>query len=104
MTLARLCGIDDVPPGEARRFPADGRQFAVVNLGADGFRVLDAICSHEHAWLDKGEVEVEDHTIECPKHGSVFDLETGAPRSLPALRPVAVYDVKIENDDILIEV
>ena len=48
---------------------------------------------------------MDDCTIECPKHGSIFDLNTGAPRSLPALKPVAVYDVKIDDDDdILIEV
>jgi 3-phenylpropionate/trans-cinnamate dioxygenase ferredoxin component len=104
MSLQRVCTTTDVPAGEARRFALGERHVAVVNLGEDGFRALDAICSHEHAWLDEGEVEVEDCTIECPKHGSVFDLDTGAPRSLPALTPVAVYDVKIENDDILIEV
>jgi 3-phenylpropionate/trans-cinnamate dioxygenase ferredoxin component len=104
MSLERVCARGDVPSGEARRFPLGERHVAVVNLGDAGFRALDAICSHEHAWLDEGEVEVDDCTIECPKHGSVFDLDTGAPRSLPAVTPVAVYDLKIENDDILIEV
>ena len=65
---------------------------------------MDAICSHEHYYLDEGEVDVEEHTIECAKHGSTFDLETGNPRTLPAMQPVAVYAVKIDGDDILIEV
>jgi 3-phenylpropionate/trans-cinnamate dioxygenase ferredoxin component len=104
MALTKLCSISDVPVGEAKRFPLGDGWVAVVNLGADGFRAVDAICSHEHFYLDDGEVDVDDHTIECAKHGSTFDLETGNPRTLPAVRPVAVYDVKIDHDDILIEV
>ena len=100
----RVCGSSDVPIGEVRRFEIEGRSVAVVNLGADGFRAVDAVCSHEHAWLDEGEVDAEDRTIECPKHGSVFDLDSGKARSLPAIRPVAVYPVTVHDDDILIEV
>jgi 3-phenylpropionate/trans-cinnamate dioxygenase ferredoxin subunit len=54
--------------------------------------------------LDEGEVDVDLGTIECPKHGSTFDLDTGRPRTLPATLPVETFPVKIENDDILIEV
>jgi 3-phenylpropionate/trans-cinnamate dioxygenase ferredoxin subunit len=99
----RVCSTADVPTGEARRFDVDGRTVAVVNL--DGtYRAVDAVCSHEHAWLDEGDVDVDLATIECPKHGSTFDLETGRPRSLPAIKPVTVFPVTVDDDDILIEV
>ena len=65
---------------------------------------LNAICTHAHYFLDEGEVDVDEGTIECPKHGSTFDLETGRPRSLPATVPVDMYPVKLENDDVMIEV
>lgn len=104
MTLVRLCAAADVPEGEGRRFEVAGEQIAVVNLGEAGFRAVSAICSHAHFFLDEGEVGVDLETIECPKHGSTFDLNTGKPRSLPATLPVEVYDVKIEDDDVLIEV
>ncbi|MGZ8612198.1 MAG: non-heme iron oxygenase ferredoxin subunit [Actinomycetota bacterium] len=104
MALVRLCGVGDVPVGEARRFEHDHRPFAVVNLGEEGFRVVDAICSHAHYFLDEGEVDAEDETVECPKHGSTFDLNTGKPRSLPATQPVEAFAVKVENDDVMIEV
>ncbi|MEX2274502.1 MAG: non-heme iron oxygenase ferredoxin subunit [Actinomycetota bacterium] len=104
MPLVRLCSTSDVPEGDAKRFEIDGREIAVANLGDKGFRVIDAECSHAHYYLDEGEVDVEDETIECPKHGSTFDLETGRPTTLPAIVPVDVYPVKIEGDDILIEV
>jgi 3-phenylpropionate/trans-cinnamate dioxygenase ferredoxin subunit len=101
----RLCGADDVPPeGEAVRFPVDGRLVALVNLGEEGLRAIDAICSHAHYYLDEGEVDVDFETIECPKHGSTFDLNSGKTRSLPATEPVEVFPVTTENDDIYIEV
>ncbi|HEV8683452.1 MAG TPA: non-heme iron oxygenase ferredoxin subunit [Actinomycetota bacterium] len=103
MGWVRVCSTSDVPAGEARRFEVDHRPFAVVNLGEEGFRVVDSICSHAHYFLDEGEVDVEDETIECPKHGSTFDLNTGKPTTLPATQPVERFDVKVEGDDVLIE-
>ena len=94
----------EVPVGEARRYPVDGRSVAVVNLGEKGFRAIDAVCSHAHYFLDEGEVDVEETTVECWKHGSTFDLDTGRPRTLPATQPVATYAVTQDGDDILIEV
>ena len=106
MTAARVkvCTVDDVPPGEAKRFAVDGRLVAVVNLGDEGFRAVDAICSHAHSYLDEGEVDVDFETIECAKHGSTFDLNSGKPRTLPATEPVDTFPVITENHDIYIEV
>jgi 3-phenylpropionate/trans-cinnamate dioxygenase ferredoxin subunit len=104
VALVRICGVDDVPVGEARRFELDHRPFAVVNLGEEGYRVVDSICSHAHYFLDEGEIDVDFETVECPKHGSTFDLNTGKPRTLPATQPVEVFTVKVEDDDVMIEV
>jgi len=99
MTLVRLCGVDEVPEGEVRRFEVDHRPIALANLGGDeGFRAVDAICSHAHYFLDEGEVDADLGTIECPKHGSTFDLSSGRPRTLPATLPVETFAVKIEGD------
>jgi 3-phenylpropionate/trans-cinnamate dioxygenase ferredoxin subunit len=104
MTFVRVCAAVDVPEGEARRFEVRGKEIAVANLGAAGFRAVSAICSHAYSLLDEGEVDADLETIECPKHGSTFDLNTGRPRTLPATLPVDVYEVKTEGDDVLIEV
>jgi len=101
----RVCGVADVPVGEARRFALDGREVAVVNLGDDGgIRAIDAVCSHEHFYLDEGDVDLDEGTIECPKHGSEFDVATGAARTLPAIKPVQTFPVMVTGDDVWIEV
>ena len=100
----RVCDVTDVPAGEARRFAVDGREVAVVNLGDDGFRAVDAVCSHEHFYLDEGDVDPDEGTIECPKHGSLFDVTSGKPLGLPAVKPVATFPVTVTGSDVWIEV
>ena len=73
-------------------------------LAEDGFRAVGDICSHAHSHLNEGEVDMDFATIECPKHGSTFDLDTGKPRSLPATMPVPLYNVKVEGDEVKVEI
>ena len=101
--LVEVGKTTDVPEGEVRRFVANRIEIAVANLGEGIFLAVDDICSHAEASLSEGEVDVEDETIECPRHGSVFDLRSGRPRSLPATLPVVTFTVKVEGDALLIE-
>ena len=68
-----------------------GHRIALVRIG-DEFHALGDECSHEDYSLSEGEVWAEECQIECPRHGSTFDLVTGEACSLPATQPVAVYD------------
>ena len=98
----RLCGRDDLAPGTARRFEVDGHPVALVRIDDDFYAVGDT-CSHEDYSLSEGEVLAEECEIECWKHGSTFDLCTGEPRSLPATKAVPVYRVRLEGDDVMVE-
>ena len=98
-----LCEVADVPAGTARRFDVEGHRIAVVRIGDDFYAIGDE-CSHEDYSLAEGEVFEDDCTIECWKHGSTFSLATGEPQSLPATRPVPVYDVSVEDGGVLVEV
>jgi len=60
MTLVKVCTVADVPEGEVRRFVIGHRPVAVANLGEQGFRAVDSICSHAHYFLDEGETAVPD--------------------------------------------
>jgi 3-phenylpropionate/trans-cinnamate dioxygenase ferredoxin subunit len=99
----RVCGVDDVEPGAAKRFDVDGHRLCVVRLGDDWYVVGDT-CSHEDYSLSEGEVWEDECEIECPKHGSTFSLTSGEPQSLPATRPVPVYAVRIADADVLVTV
>jgi 3-phenylpropionate/trans-cinnamate dioxygenase ferredoxin subunit len=101
--LHEVAKTDEIPEGEARRFVVNRIEIAVANLGGGEFLAVDDICSHAEASLSEGEVDVDDVTIESPRHGSTFDLRTGKPRSLPATLPVVTFPVKVEGDQILIE-
>jgi 3-phenylpropionate/trans-cinnamate dioxygenase ferredoxin subunit len=103
VTRVRLCSRDDVVPGTAQRFDVGQHRIALVRIG-DSFYALGDRCSHADFSLSEGEVWPDEREIECWKHGSTFSLETGEPQSLPATRPVPVYTVAIEGDDVFVEV
>jgi 3-phenylpropionate/trans-cinnamate dioxygenase ferredoxin subunit len=97
----RVCSVADVPPDSARRFEVDGLAIAIVRCGDDFYAIGD-VCSHADYSLSEGEVLCDDKEIECWKHGSTFSLVDGTPQSLPATRPVPVFDVKVVGDDVMV--
>jgi len=103
VTRERLCSTGDLADGEARRFDIGEHRIALVHLSGEWFAVGDR-CSHADISLSEGEVMIEECAIECWKHGSTFDLRTGEPQSLPATRPVPVYEVAVEGDEVLVEI
>jgi 3-phenylpropionate/trans-cinnamate dioxygenase ferredoxin subunit len=101
--LERLCTIDDVADGEAKRFDLGSLRLAVVRIGEDWYAIGDR-CTHQDVSLSEGEVLADSLELECWKHGSCFSLVDGQPHALPATKPVPTYTVKIEGDDVFVEV
>jgi len=97
----RLCGVDELAPGEARRFDVGRERICVVRIGDDFYALADT-CSHEDYSLAEGEVFADALEIECWRHGSAFSLKTGEPSTLPATQPVAVYDVTVDGGDVVV--
>jgi 3-phenylpropionate/trans-cinnamate dioxygenase ferredoxin subunit len=94
-----LCRTDELSSGRARRFDVGGHRIALVRTD-DEFHAIGDRCSHENYSLAEGEVWVDECEIECPRHGSTFDLRTGTPCSLPATHAVAVYEVKVADGNV----
>ncbi len=94
MTKIKLCPVDEMGADTAKRFDVDGHRIALVRLGDDFYAIGDR-CSHADFSLAEGEIEPEDKTIECWKHGSMFSLTTGEPDCLPATKPVPVYTIDV---------
>ncbi len=91
-----LCPLDELPDNTARRFDVEGHRLAVVRLGEDIFVIGDR-CSHADYSLAEGEIDADDMTLECWKHGSTFSFKTGEPTCLPATKPVPTYDAVVED-------
>lgn len=97
----RIAALDDLADGEARRFDLEGRRISVVRIGDDVYAIGDR-CSHADVSLSEGEVDADECTLECPQHGSAFDLRTGAALTLPAVRPVPAYSVAVRDGDVVL--
>ena len=98
-----VCRRDDLKSGEVRRFDVAGHRIALVRI-EDDFYALGDQCSHEDFSLSEGEVWADERELECPRHGSTFDLTTGEPCSLPATTPVPVYEVEVDGDEVAVVV
>ena len=97
----RACSVNDIPPGKVGYAEVDGLRVAICN--AEGaFYALDDVCTHDGGSLDQG--ELQGFNIECPRHGARFDIRTGRVTALPAIIPVGTYAVKVEGDDVLVDV
>jgi 3-phenylpropionate/trans-cinnamate dioxygenase ferredoxin subunit len=105
VTFERICSFAEVPEDGSLRVELPDIDVAIVNFDGQVFAIED-VCSHAEVALTDGEVEEFDGapTIECALHGSCFDLRTGLPTNLPATEPVPVYPVRVEGDDVLVDV
>ena len=105
MSFERVCSFSEVPEDGSLRVELPDVDVAIVNFDGQVFAIED-VCSHAEVALSEGEVEEFKGapTIECWLHGSCFDLRTGEPTNLPATEPVPVYPVRVEGDDVLVDV
>ena len=94
--------LSALPEVGAVRVVLDGVPVAVVRDEDGDVHAIGDVCTHADVSLSEG--DVEDCAIECWLHGSRFDLRTGQPLALPAIRPVPVYPVTIDGDEILVDV
>ena len=103
MTAHELFPLADLEPGSARRVEVDGRPVAVIRIDDDVYAIGDT-CSHAEVSLSEGWVDAEDCTIECVAHGATFDVATGEPITLPATRPVPVYEAAVVEGTVVVTV
>jgi 3-phenylpropionate/trans-cinnamate dioxygenase ferredoxin subunit len=101
MAKVTLCPFDELESGSARRFDVAGHRIAVVRIDDDVYAIGDQ-CTHANISLAEGEVDADERTIECWKHGSTFSLETGEALILPATKPEPVYDVRVDDGQIVV--
>ncbi len=98
-----ICALTELPPGERRIITWEDLEIGVFNCDGELLAIEDR-CSHDDGPLAEGELDMAACTIECPRHGSIFDLRTGVPKTLPAYEPVDTFPVLVEDGLIKLEV
>jgi 3-phenylpropionate/trans-cinnamate dioxygenase ferredoxin subunit len=94
-----VCQLDDLKPDSAKRVDIAGHRLAVIRLGDEVFVIGDR-CSHADYSLAEGEIDAEERTVECWKHGSTFEVETGEPTCMPAIKPVPTYEAMVVDGEV----
>jgi 3-phenylpropionate/trans-cinnamate dioxygenase ferredoxin component len=92
--------VSEVTPGRSRRCVVDGHAMLVCNVGGDFYALADT-CTHDRGPL--GEGRLRGHHIECPRHGSRFDVRDGAVKTPPAIRPLTTYPVRVRDDAVEVQ-
>ena len=92
--------VGEIPEGGVKVVRVDGDPVAVFHVGGAYYGLAD-VCTHDGGPL--GEGELDDGQLVCPRHGARFDVRTGDALTLPAFEPVATYQVKVHDGDLLVE-
>jgi nitrite reductase/ring-hydroxylating ferredoxin subunit len=100
-TLVEVAKLDDVPVGKIKVVEVNDKRVALCNYDGKIYAIDDE-CTHDRGPLDQGELIGQE--VECPRHGARFNIETGRPTRLPAVRPVKTYNVVVNGDIIALEV
>lgn len=99
--FVRVCKVTDLPDPGKRVFEVGDHFVLVFHVGGK-FYALSDCCTHDDGPL--GEGTLCDHAIACPRHGAKFDIRDGRVLSMPATRPTASFAVKVEGQDVFVEV
>ncbi len=98
----RVASLSELKPESLTLVELEGTPVCVARTEDGDVYAINDICSHEEYSLSAG--ELWDTSVECPIHGSRFDLRTGRPNALPAVEPVPVYEVQVEGEDVYVSV
>lgn len=96
----KVAKTSDIAPGDAKAVEVGVRRIAIFNIEGT-YRAIDDTCTHRGGPLSEG--MVVGNEVTCPWHGATFDITTGSVLGLPAPRSVASYEIRVEGDDIEVE-
>ena len=102
MARHRVASAADVPPESLKKVEAEGVAICLAHAEDGNFYAIGDVCTHEDYSLSEG--ELWDMSVECPQHGSQFDLRDGHVTGLPAVIPAQTYPVTVEGEDVYVDV
>lgn len=99
--LAPVAKLSEIALGTTKRVTVGDERILLCNVGGTLYAIEDA-CTHDGGALDQG--QLDGCRIMCPRHGAFFDVTTGAALTLPAILPVGTFAVRVEADDVYVDV
>ena len=102
MAKVRVASVDELPVESLKAVTANSADICLAHAEDGNFYAIDDVCTHENFLLSGG--ELFDLQVECPQHGSRFNLKTGAVTGLPAVIATKVYPVTVENGEVYVDV
>jgi nitrite reductase/ring-hydroxylating ferredoxin subunit len=97
--FVKVAETKDIQSSNIRAIDLDGERVGIVNVDRS-YYAIGNVCTHLGGPLNEGKLEGYD--VECPWHGSKFDVRTGEPTRPPAQQPVPAYEVKVEGKSMLV--
>ena len=101
MAFVVVAKVSEIAPGRVKTVEIGDEDVALCNVEGEFYAIAN-VCTHDEGPLGAGYLMGEE--IECPRHGARFNVKTGAVSVLPAIVPVPTFAVKVEGDDILVDV
>lgn len=102
--FVKVLKLSELAEGKIKGVDVSGERIALYNLGGEIFATTD-VCTHMQCSLaENGMIEEDEEIVECQCHGSHFNIKTGEVASPPAFEPLKTYQVKVEGDDVFVEV
>src|SRR6478672_11800000 len=95
----KIAEVSEIPTGGRKSLVVDDRAALLLRVGEE-FYVVEDVCSHDGQPLTDG--PLEGTAIECPRHGAKFDVRTGRPLCMPAVEPIATFEVQVRGNDVLL--
>ena len=98
--FAKVTTLEELPPGSMKKFPINGTDVLLVNANGHLYGV-STVCTHDGGDLADG--TLQDTTITCPLHGSMFEVTNGEVVVPPAEDSLKIFQVKVEGNDVLVK-
>ena len=97
--FVKVADVGEISPGEMKYVNVGDDQVLLANVEGTIY-ACDNVCTHAFGPLAEGDLDGKQ--VECPLHGSVFDVTTGDVIDPPADENLRVFQVRIEGQDILV--
>jgi 3-phenylpropionate/trans-cinnamate dioxygenase ferredoxin subunit len=101
VAFVKIAKASDIAPGQVKVVEVEDEDVALCNVDGQIYAIAD-VCTHDDGPLGQGHLHGDQ--IECPRHGARFDVRTGDALTLPAIVAIPTFEVKIEGDDILVNI